>query len=398
MTNHLPDLLPLLVSVALFLGYLVYERASHDRRIDSIPLRIAITGTRGKSSVARMLASVLRQEGRSVLAKTTGSQARYILPDGGEIEIPRRGMTSIIEQKEFVKKAADLKADCFVAEMMSIHPENHYIESHKLLRPNVVVVTNVLVDHTDAMGGTEEEVAAVYGLDIPEGARVFIPEAERRDTFEAAVERAGADLIGIPVGISRQPPGDGLELEKRGFPENLDLVRHVGRDLGISEMVIEQGIAGSRGDIGALRLWKYHPGSGSGEIVLVNGFAANDPGSTSRVISRLSEFLPAAFNRFFGLLSLRADRADRTLQWVDALRDGLMERFSGVYVMGAHSAAVGRRLEGVHVLRSTRPERVMDSITRGIGRGAVIVGMGNIVGAGMDMVEYWERTGEEYGL
>ena len=95
----------LLITLIIFILYLVFERIAHERRIASVPLRIAVTGTRGKSSVVRMLASVLRESGMSVAAKTTGSQARIVLPDGSEEDIRRRGIPSVIEQKSLVKKA-----------------------------------------------------------------------------------------------------------------------------------------------------------------------------------------------------------------------------------------------------------------------------------------------------
>src|SRR5574342_689952 len=168
-------LLPLVFSVLVFLLYLICERIAMNRQRNAIPLRISVTGTRGKSSVVRMIASMLREDGRKVIAKTTGSQARFVLPDAQEIEIARRGVTSIIEQKRLIKKAAKIKADCLVAEIMSIHPENHCVESQQILQPHIVVITNVRQDHTEAMGETKEEIAAVLSLDIPAKARVFVP-------------------------------------------------------------------------------------------------------------------------------------------------------------------------------------------------------------------------------
>ncbi|MBC6948955.1 poly-gamma-glutamate synthase PgsB, partial [candidate division KSB1 bacterium] len=64
--------LPLIFATIVFLLYLIYERISLNRHRNAIPLRISMTGTRGKSSVVRMLASVLREDGKKVIAKTTG--------------------------------------------------------------------------------------------------------------------------------------------------------------------------------------------------------------------------------------------------------------------------------------------------------------------------------------
>src|SRR5512136_1824290 len=108
-------LLPLIGCLVVFVLYLVHDRRMLDRRRASIPLRIAVTGTRGKSSVTRMIASTLRENGMRVIAKTTGSQARIALPDASEIEVRRRGIPSIVEQESLVRQAARLKADCLVA-------------------------------------------------------------------------------------------------------------------------------------------------------------------------------------------------------------------------------------------------------------------------------------------
>ena len=391
-------MLVLLSSMALFLLYLIHERISLARRIPSIPLRITVTGTRGKSSVTRMMASILREDGRRVLAKTTGSEARTILPGGEEIDIPRRGIVSIIEQKKFIKQAADLNADSVVAEIMSIHPENHHVESHKLLKPNIVVITNVRRDHIDAMGETEEEIASIFCLDIPEKATVFVLEKEKRHVFQATVEEMGGELVEVESGISSSIVERAPELVRREFVENIDLVYSLGRHLGIDEEVITRGILTAEQDIGAIRIWEYRS-KGSGKLCyLVNAFAANDPESTLYVISKVREVLPEASGNLVGLLCLRADRGDRTLQWIEALANGMSGCFSRVYVTGGHARVVNRKLAGVHLLRNRPPEKMMESIMAEVEDRAVVFGCGNIVGTGQQLVDYWNRAGAVYGL
>jgi gamma-polyglutamate synthase len=149
----------LAAAAAVLLGLLVAERIRLDRRRAAIPLRIAVTGTRGKSTVTRMLASVLRADGRSVVAKTTGSEPVFIMPDGVERAVVRRGPPSIIEQKHVLHLAASLRADAVVIEVMSIHPDNHRVECRQLLQPHVVIATNFRVDHTASLGVTRGSVA-----------------------------------------------------------------------------------------------------------------------------------------------------------------------------------------------------------------------------------------------
>ena len=72
--------------VVLSLAFLVLEKAGLDRLRKKVPLRVCITGTRGKSSVTRLTAAALRSSGLRVAAKTTGSRPMLIFP-GGEVVV-----------------------------------------------------------------------------------------------------------------------------------------------------------------------------------------------------------------------------------------------------------------------------------------------------------------------
>lgn len=391
-------LLPLIGCTIVFVLYLIYERVMLQRQRDSIPLRIAVTGTRGKSSVARLIASILREDGRTVVAKTTGSQARLILPDADEIEIARRGIPSIIEQRKLVKRAAQLKANCLVAEIMSIHPENHFVESQQILQPHIVVVTNVRPDHTEAMGETKEEIAAVYSQDISEKAKVFILEKDNHPLFASTVAKAGGELFpvrqGMPSPLVRLAP----ELKRRGFNDNLDLVCALAEHLGIDQRAVISGIRKVRQDIGELRIWKYRSRKTNKTCYFANGFAANDPESTLEVIRRVKEELPGTSEKLIGLLSLRSDRADRTAQWIEALASNRFDGLSTIYVTGAHSRIFQRKLKTAKVLKSKQPEEMMETVLAESDDRSVIVGFGNMKGAGELLVDFWNKAGEAHEL
>jgi len=167
-----------LVLGGLWISYLLWEAVALARHREAVPLRIAVTGTRGKTTVTRRLAAILAEDGRKVLAKTTGSDANYVFPDGSIQEIHRLGSPSIIEQKRLLRRGAALGVDVVLAEVMSVHPEYHRVECQRILRPHLVAVTNFRADHIEAQGSTEEDVASVLSLDVPAGAKAFVPEAE----------------------------------------------------------------------------------------------------------------------------------------------------------------------------------------------------------------------------
>ena len=83
----------LLVVLLVGLGALEYARLCRQR--DAIPIRIHVNGTRGKSSVVRLIAAALRAHGLRVYAKTTGALPRLIAPDGAEFPVYRPGLTNV---------------------------------------------------------------------------------------------------------------------------------------------------------------------------------------------------------------------------------------------------------------------------------------------------------------
>jgi poly-gamma-glutamate synthase PgsB/CapB len=374
---------------------LVFERAFLDRRRSTIPLRIAVTGTRGKSSVTRMLASVLRESGRKVLAKTTGSEATIILPDGVEREVKRRGRPSIMEQKQFVRLAADQGVDAAVAEVMSIHAENHFVEVQQLLKPHMVLVTNFRADHTAAMGKTRDDVASVIALDVLPEARVYVMQQECPQAFREEVEKNGAELVEV-----RAATAAGHQIQGTDFSENFDLVFAAARSLGIDDETTVRGIGQTRRDMGALGVWRYSTTDSENTCLAVNAFAANDPESTMLVHDKVATALGVAWGECIGLLSLRADRGDRTVQWAEFLEKGAISRFSRLYVSGHHAPALARRVRRsgnhvpIEVLRPTQPPDIMKAVlAEARGKQPVVFGFGNIGGLGKALVTHWNASG-----
>jgi poly-gamma-glutamate synthase PgsB/CapB len=396
-----PILLFLLLS-AVWVVYLVAERLRLERDRKAIPLRIAVTGTRGKTSVARLLAAVLRADGRKVLAKTTGSEALYILPDGTEQEIRRRGAPSIIEQKGLLRRGAQMGVDAVVAEIMSVHAENHRVEAQAMLRPHLVLVTNFRVDHPAAQGDTSADVARVLSLDVPVGARVFVLQEGFESAFGDALGERNVEVVKVPHSDVIPPEGCAA------FGPNLDLVWAVARALGVGEPEIREGVCQARGDIGALRVWRYPRAEAETPWRVVNAFAANDPDSTLLVYDRVMAEQGHGPQSCVGLLNLRADRGDRTLQWVESLQAGALERFQRLYVYGLHSRALRFRMRRqdpdgrIHILPPGPPDGIMGQVFRegdevggGLDEtGGILFGFGNIAGLGDTLVRHWRHVGE----
>jgi hypothetical protein len=261
------------------------------------------------------------------------------------------------------------------------------------------LVTNFRVDHTEAQGKTRGEVASVLALDVPPGARAFVPEVEWEEGFHELVAGAGGEVVSVPSGGSRPPEGFG------GFGANLDLVWAAACSLGVKEGVIREGLRHAREDVGALKSWRYTHAETREPWLLVSAFAANDPESTLCIHDRIIENQGADPEVSIGLLSLRSDRGDRSLQWADALETGALKRFRRLFVAGLHARALKHRLRHhpeagrIEILRPSPPEGVMTQILTGEGDGGgLLFGFGNIGGLGRTMVSHWRKVGEPYGI
>jgi len=385
--------------------YLLIERLALDARLRRIPVRICVTGTRGKSSVVRLIAGALRESGMIVLAKTTGSRAALIFPDGTEREVRRRGLPSVLEQKRIVRTAARLGARVLVMEMMSIREECLSAESRRLIRPDILVLTNVRLDHLDLMGRSREEIAACLASAFPARGTVILPEEEFFPIFEQKRRAIGTKLI-----LARKNAYGNMartaSLPHEEFEANVRLALEAARVLGVGDETALRGMAKALPDFGALRIWDA-PGTAAGSVMsFVNAFAVNDPGSSREALDRIMDRPSLSGRPFIGLLNLREDRGDRTVQWAEALEMGDFDRLTRIAVIGGQARAFGRRLkkragwpeDRLVVLKERTPAGVFRNLFRLAAGPAVVIGLGNIGGLGKGIVEYWERTGTAHGV
>jgi poly-gamma-glutamate synthase PgsB/CapB len=343
----------------------------------------------------------LREAGFTVLARTTGSKPVIILPDGEENEIKRRGSPSILEGKKILRKGAELQARALVLELMSIHPERGYCESVEMFKPHVLVVTNVRLDHLAQTGTSREDVARCLASSIPENATVFVLQEEFFPVFQKAAERMSSTVIQIPRGSIGEYLQAKNDLPSFELEENIRLALAVADFLGIDKKVALQGMIKARPDFGSLKTWTVDLGSPPRRWLLVSCFAANDPESTQLVLSRLQEKKLFDGKRMIGLLNLREDRGDRSLQWFKALKEEAFPGIRSFFFIGNHARALKSKLKmsgktELLVSRPLTPQKIMEEISEKVKGEAVLIGMGNMGGAGKELVEYWQTEGKPY--
>lgn len=131
-------------------------------RLQRIPLRVLVTGSRGKSSTVRLIHAALSAAGIPTLGKMTGTASRELDTAGTEHTTNRIGQVSILEMLETVRRsfARDTTPpEAIVLECMAVTPGLIELCTDDIVRPQVGLVTNALWDHLEEQGTTLEQIA-----------------------------------------------------------------------------------------------------------------------------------------------------------------------------------------------------------------------------------------------
>jgi len=272
-----------------YLAFLLGEAWLLRRARLRVPIVVHVNGTRGKTETTRLLAAALRAGGLRTLAKTTGTEPRLILADGGERPWRRWGAANVREQRDFLLLAARMRAEAVVVECMAVSPDAQRA-STAFLAPSLLIVTNARPDHLDELGSPEEALA-VFAEGIPAGGAAI--------TADPAVAAALGAVLAGPC----PEPGP-------WHPENAAAALAAAVRLGVPRGTALAGMRGHAPDPGAFALRRI-PGTG---VTVVDALSANDTVSTDLLFRGAEALLPAGAARVL-LLANRADRPDRALAY-----------------------------------------------------------------------------------
>ncbi|MGI6075778.1 MAG: Mur ligase family protein [Pyramidobacter sp.] len=138
------------------------------------PYRVAVTGSRGKSGVVRLIHAGFCACGLKAYARITGVLPRELNPLG-ERPILRPSGANVSEMKWWLKTLpADVEA--IVMENSAVSPELQEL-CPLWLRPQVTVLTNIRPDHESFWGSGEGNVLRALSGGLPRGKQVVVPEA-----------------------------------------------------------------------------------------------------------------------------------------------------------------------------------------------------------------------------
>ena len=181
----------------------------HRRRLGAIDTRVAVTGTRGKSSAVCWLHDAFERRGYDTLAKVTGDRPR-VIRNGTVRELERTGQVRLYENERVFGEVADRGTDVAVFENQGIRQYTARLVNEQFVRPEVVFLTNVREDHLDTLGSDRVQIARAFARSVPRGTHVVCGEsdADLREYIGAELARRGASVsfVDPPEGV-RDIPG-----------------------------------------------------------------------------------------------------------------------------------------------------------------------------------------------
>jgi poly-gamma-glutamate synthase PgsB/CapB len=384
-----------IILIIFLITFGVWEYRTHQKNVFSIPARIHVNGTRGKSSVTRLIASGMRGGKIRTMGKTTGTKPRIIYPDGNEVPILRVGKANIIEQLKIVRHAVMNEVHGLVIECMAVLPQNQLLAEHHMIHATVGVITNVRADHLDEMGPTIEDVARSLSNTIPKNGVLFTSEENYIPIFEEVGKKRNCQIRGIC--------SDNVSDEMmRGFSyvehkDNVALALAVCEHLGVSRAEALRGMHNALPDPGVLRIFTIQ--HYEKEIEFVNAFAANDPDSYI-IIWNMLKYRFNEQKKVIILVNCRKDRIQRTESLAELIAKNLpADHFIlvGEFTTALLNKAVALGLPASKIsnLAEVLPEEVFQKVVSLTDKSSMVIGVGNIVGFGEEILTTFTNKGKE---
>jgi len=333
---------PLLVGAAAawtVIGFGGYrEWRHHTDRLESIPIRIHVDGSRGKTGTCRLIGAALRANGLRVVVKTTGKMPVLIDASGNEkvIERPPTPTANLREQKDIVRLATEQHAQAIVVECMAVDPELRRASENTLIRATLAVITNVRRDHLEVIGPDIGTGARNLSDVIPPNGTVVTAEHRLLPALQDEAEKRHAKVVTVdPETIS-----DALleSFPYITFKENIALALGVCDLLGLDRGRALDGMLHSTPDYGTVRLFERT--SPAGPYTLVCALGVNDVDSLLELQRELIRRKKLNGGPLVGLFNSRDDRATRSLEFARMMSREL--EFRSVIVTGRHTKAFVR--------------------------------------------------------
>ena len=306
----------LFIIVFLVLIFGIFEFKIHNKYLLNIPIRIHVNGSRGKSSVVRLIAAGLREGGLKTYAKTTGTSPRIIDDKGEDKYIHRLRSASIGEQISLIRYFSKFNPDALVIECMAVNPQYQWVSEQKIIKSTIGVLTNVRPDHLDEMGISMNQITKSMSNTIPFNGIMVTSEDKKVDILTNISKQRNTEFYLADVEFKNNDLNNFQYLE---HSENINLALKVCELCGIKKEIAMNGMKKCKPDPGALTIWNIQ--NNNKTFKFINAFAANDPASTLKTWQMVNSRIKS--NNFAIFLNTRIDRQYRTVQLINLIFEEL---------------------------------------------------------------------------
>lgn len=377
---------------------------AHRRQVDALQWRVHVNGIRGKSTVTRIIAGMMREAGIVTIAKSTGTFAAVINEDGVDEPIDRKGPATILEQIEVCQQYLRPQVQALIIECMALKPEYQEVSERMIVRSNIGVLTNVREDHQDVMGETLPEIARSLLSTCPRNGILVTSEQnpEILEVMREVCDSRGSELIvADPEVVSDD---DINRFDYIAFKENICIALAIAEIVGIPRDLAMDGMVKADPDPGVLRMKDL--AIGGKRVTWANLFAVNDRESMVAAMEKLVPYISDETTTV-GILNNRSDRERRAIQFADVAAFDLS--FQRLVTFGAYEGLVTDRLKangypGEHILNlgdehhPTQEQIIQRMIIDQPTPHVLVVGFVNIhTHQAEEMLEYFEHEAQPWG-
>lgn len=345
----------------LYIMFLIFEYYYNKHARKKIKHVIHVNGTRGKSTVTRLIGTMLRKNNVKTLTKVTGTIPVIIDEEGQEQIIKRIGNANIKEQLKIIRKASRRNAEALVIECMAITPKYQKITEREMLKSNIVVITNARKDHEEVMGEGRESIIKALGNTIPKNGILIIPK-NLKASYREKAQSLNTKIITYDKYIKDQD----IDM----YDENVAIAIAVGKLFKIAEKEVLKSLINYPKDIGALKIFenKNH--------LFVSAFSINDNESLMITLDKIKNKVKDN-QKLTILLNNRSDRQYR-------LKDQL-ELISTInphqVILAGSNYGYSKRFLNNKNIKTIKYNKKMN-----LENYDVVLGMGNIKGLGLKLI------------
>ncbi len=299
--------------------------------------RISVMGTRGKTSLALLLHDELISNNMRSSCKVTGAVPMICIGREKKVLV-RKGSVRLYENLLSIEPT-----EFCIMENQGISPYTARVFNEIFLKPQVIAVTNVRLDHVENFGHTRERIASSLSHTFSKADLVI--SGEINEKLNSLMKKRARKFISV---LSPNPDLPGSEilaiarevLELYGF--HLDLNKYLAM-------------------IKASLRWRE-----SSSILFYDASKVNDPDSASLILKWLNDIPVIA-------IQLRRDRPGRTWAFLKMIKERWVD-YKNVLVSGPWSDMFAKRIGGIRLPNSCEGALKAISISEEVGSPLFITG------------------------